>query len=56
MLAASLLGDAVVNNQAPSSCAFPWYCIYIASCTTHAFARFEIFEIFEEIEEIALVV
>ena len=56
MLAASLLGDAVGSNQAPSSYAFPCYCISITSCTTHAFARFERFEIFEEIEEIALVV
>jgi hypothetical protein len=53
MLAASLLGDAVGNNQAPSSCAFPCYCICITSCNTHAFASFEIFE---EIEGIALVV
>ena len=56
MLAASLFGNAVGNNQAPSSYAFPCYCICITSCTTHAFARFERFEIFEEIEEIALVV
>jgi hypothetical protein len=56
MLAASLLGDAVGNNQAPSSCAFTCYCICIKSCTTHAFARFERFEIFEEFEEIALVI
>ena len=53
MLAASLLANAVGNNQAPSSYAFPCYCICITSSTTHAFARFEIFE---EIEEIALVV
>ena len=56
MLAASLLANAVGNNQAPSSYAFPCYCICIISCTTHAFARFERFERFEEIEEIALVI
>jgi hypothetical protein len=50
------LGDAVGNNQAPSSYAFPCYCICITSSTTDAFARFERFEIFEEIEEIALVI
>jgi hypothetical protein len=53
MLAASLFANAVSNNQAPMSCAFIWYCIYLVSCTTHAFARFEKFE---GIEEIALVV
>ena len=53
MLAASLFANAVGNNQAPRTCTFPWYCIYIVSCTTDAFERFEIFE---EIEEIALVV
>jgi hypothetical protein len=53
MLAASLFANAVGSNPAPSSCAFIWYCIYIVSCTTHAFASFEIFE---EIEGIALVV
>jgi hypothetical protein len=53
MLAASLFANAVSNNQAPMSCAFIWYCIYLVSCNTHAFARFEKFE---GIEEIALVV
>ena len=53
MLAASLLGNTISNNQAPSSYAFIWYCIYIVSCTTDAFERFEKFE---GIEGIALVV
>ena len=53
MLAASLFANAVGNNQAPSYCAFIWYCIYLVSCTTDAFERFEKFE---GIEEIALVV
>jgi hypothetical protein len=53
MLAASLFANAVGNNQAPSYCAFIWYCIYLVSCTTNAFARFEKFE---EIEGIALVI
>jgi hypothetical protein len=53
MLAASLHGNTISNNQAPSSYAFIWYCIYLVSCTTDAFERFEIFE---EIEEIALVI
>ncbi len=53
MLTASLFANAVSNNQAPSSYAFIWYCIYLVSCTTDAFERFEKFE---GIEEIALVV
>ena len=51
MLAASILANAVGNNQAPSSYAFIWYCIYLVSCTTDEFERFEKFE---GIEGIAL--